>query len=162
MLVRRARACGRFSLVEVMVGTAILGLASIGLIGGILQARRMAENNVWFITAVTVAQGYVEQIKSMEYAEVGENPIPTRLDQEHSNPLVPDEWNFKLVDLFDTPEKEGDDLRMWVHPVVTEITDAARRYEITLCFRWQAPASGGGFRTYERRIDFIRSYVPRS
>lgn len=143
-----------------MVGTAIFGLLSAGLVAGILQARRLAEHNVWFVTAVTIAQGYVEQMKNMEYVELSYNPIPTKLDRDEPDPLIPGEWNLKLIDLFDTPDNPEDDMRMWVRPFVVEVTGLDRRYEITLEFRWESPARGGGFSTHQDRIDFIRSYVP--
>lgn len=149
-----------FSLTEATVGIAIFGFASAGLITGMLHARRMAENNVFYVTAITIAQGYVEQMKNMEYVELGLNPIPTKLDREFTDFLSPGEWNIKKIDIYDTSDTSSDDLRMWIRPLVTEITTSDRRYEVSLQFRWEAPAPGGGFSFHEDRIDFIRSFIP--
>lgn len=56
-----------YSLIEVMVSMSILAILALGMSSAIITARFMAESNVYQNTSFTVAQGYIEQIKSMEY-----------------------------------------------------------------------------------------------
>ena len=46
---------------------AILSIFSITILSAVLLGRRLSEANIYENTALTVAQGYMEQIKSMEY-----------------------------------------------------------------------------------------------
>lgn len=56
-----------FSLIEMVMGMTVLAILAAGTTAGVLLSRRIAESNVHQNTAFTVAQGYMEQIKSMEY-----------------------------------------------------------------------------------------------
>jgi Tfp pilus assembly protein PilV len=64
---RRSRA---LTLIEVMVSMGIFTLISLGVLALVTQVRRIAENNVYENTAITMAQGYVEQVRSLSYAEL--------------------------------------------------------------------------------------------
>ncbi len=55
------------TLVELMIAMAILSIFSITILSAVLLGRRLSEANIYENTALTVAQGYMEQIKSMEY-----------------------------------------------------------------------------------------------
>lgn len=73
------------SLLEVVISVAILTTVCLSVLAVFLQGRRVAEGNVFENTALTVAQGFIEQIKSMDYLVLLEvwgdpeaNPIPTK------------------------------------------------------------------------------------
>ncbi len=51
---------------ELMVGMFVFSLLSVGVTASIIQVRRLAQVNVLRTAATTVAQGYVEQIMSMD------------------------------------------------------------------------------------------------
>lgn len=75
------------TLIEVIVSMGIFTLISFGVIALVTQVRRIAENNVYENTALTMAQGYIEQIRSLPYAELeaaasftGTPPLPPAPD----------------------------------------------------------------------------------
>jgi len=58
------------TLVEVTIGSAVLALLSIGILAAFLQSRRLTEGSIYQNAALTALQGYLEQIKSIEFADV--------------------------------------------------------------------------------------------
>lgn len=71
-----------FTMVEVVFAIGIFGLCGVGIASAFLQSRRIAESNVFETTALTVAQGYLEQIKAMDYTvieAVADDPSTTTL-----------------------------------------------------------------------------------
>ena len=66
-----------FSLVEIMISIGLLGFSGFGLLAGLLQSRQMTEAAIRQSTALTIAQGYVEQIKNMEFDSLDEATLPT-------------------------------------------------------------------------------------
>lgn len=59
-----------FTLVEVMIATAIFTVVGFGIISLSVHLRRLAENNVYQAMAYTIAQGYLEQLNSMAWFEL--------------------------------------------------------------------------------------------
>ncbi len=72
------------SLVEILIAMTILSIFAATVLSAILLGRRLAEANIYQNTALTVTQGYLEQVKSMEYgiclAAIADNnlPLPTK------------------------------------------------------------------------------------
>lgn len=72
------------TLVEVMVSMSIFTILAAGTISVTLQTRTQAEYLVYQNAAYTAAQGYLEQIKSMEYNRLEQSvasntiPLPTK------------------------------------------------------------------------------------
>lgn len=73
------------TLVEVVVALTIFMLVAFGLAAAATQSQRLAHRNVLRNTLWTVAQGYIEQIKSISLVEIeaaladpDTQPIPTR------------------------------------------------------------------------------------
>ena len=58
------------TLVEILVALAVLALAAGGIFATLLQSRRLTEGSVVQNSALTIVQGYVEQIKNMELVQV--------------------------------------------------------------------------------------------
>ena len=59
-----------FTLVEMMIGITLLGVFMSGIFGSVRLSTVMAESNLYQTTAITVAQGYLEQIKNLPYDDV--------------------------------------------------------------------------------------------
>jgi len=59
-----------FTLMELMIGMFVFTLLALGVTAGVLQSRRLAQLNVLRNTAWTVAQGYMEQIMSINPADI--------------------------------------------------------------------------------------------
>ena len=112
------------TLVEVMIAMVILSIFSITILSAVLLGRRLSEANIYENTALTVAQGYMEQIKSMEYDVVLQSlaspltvALPTKSISalavgsviEIDDPLFLDQQNAKevMIDLRDAGNRES-------------------------------------------------------
>lgn len=66
----------------------LMGIVIVGLLSATLQSRRMTEGSILQIAALNVVQGYIEQMKSMDYVMLkksepsGTVEIITRLDHD--------------------------------------------------------------------------------
>lgn len=91
---RRTRA---FTLVEVLIASLVLTVTCGGILAMMIQSRRLTDGSIVQNSIVTVMQGYIEQIKSMEYGLITPSPagvpgadilpIPTVQDEAHSDAL---------------------------------------------------------------------------
>jgi Tfp pilus assembly protein PilV len=64
-------ACERgFSLIEVAVAMTVFTLMIVGVFAAMLQSRKMTESSIYQNSAVTVVQGYIEQMKNMDFNEL--------------------------------------------------------------------------------------------
>lgn len=86
-----------FTLVEVLIASLVLTVTSAGILAMIIQSRRLTEGSIVQNSVVTIMQGYIEQLKSMEYGLLAVslptapsvNPtIPTVLDEATPDPLT--------------------------------------------------------------------------
>ena len=86
-----------FTLVEVLIASLVLTVTSGGILAMIIQSRRLTEGSIVQNSVVTIMQGYIEQVKSMEYGLLAVslptapsvNPtIPTVLDEATPDPLT--------------------------------------------------------------------------
>lgn len=66
----RLRSKSGLTLVEVLVASAVLVLLVGGIFGSLIQSRKLTEGSIYQNSANTIMQGYVEQIKNMEFAEL--------------------------------------------------------------------------------------------
>ncbi len=132
-----------------MVSSVVLSIAMGGIMATLIQSRRLTEGSVYQNSAVTIMQGYVEQMKNMEYSQVivsaaTEPPaalkIPTMLDQANPDPLTLS-WgtppatmpaagavptggvtNTRVIDINNTPTNTKDDLEMKLWVWVQDLT----------------------------------------
>jgi prepilin-type N-terminal cleavage/methylation domain-containing protein len=101
--VKPTRSPAAMTLVEVIIAMAVLALACGGVFATLMQSRRLTEGSVVQNSALTIVQGYVEQIKNMELKDMlggtldakgnpvlsaGNFSIPTKLDDLTPDPLV--------------------------------------------------------------------------
>lgn len=179
MTLSRDRRSG-MSLLEVMIATVIFSIVILGVVKGLVFARRLSENNVWRASALTVAAGYLEQMRAMtlndlvEAAGTPPEEIPTEVNQGSGDPLWPNSWpaasgdsavNRKTVDVNDTPSNEGDDMVIEFNPQLSLVDDAnGSRIVIRLDYRWEPPEFRGvdSSRWPTGTLHLIRSRIPNS
>jgi type II secretory pathway pseudopilin PulG len=166
-----------FSLVEIMISIGLLGFSGFGLLAGLLQSRQMTEAAIRQSTALTIAQGYVEQIKNMEFDSLDEATLPTLFHEGAADTLTvsptpanpnlgisnTDILNSKSIDINNTADISDDDMSMDIVVYVDDITDEsigigeARRVILKYEYIYS-----DGYRTHtEKNILYsVRSEVP--
>jgi prepilin-type N-terminal cleavage/methylation domain-containing protein len=83
-----------FTLVEIMMASVVMSIVLGGLLSMIMQSRRLTESSIVQNSAVNIVQGYLEQMKSMDYASVTLSPatgtatIATQLNESATDPLT--------------------------------------------------------------------------
>lgn len=65
-----ARRASGMTLVEVALAMSILALSLGGILAALIQSRRLTEGSVFQNSALTIVQGYVEQMKNMELKDI--------------------------------------------------------------------------------------------
>jgi len=182
--VRRATRSG-LTLVEVMVALGVLAMLMLGLFAGLIQSRRLTEASIYQNSANTIIQGYIEQMKNMEFEELSRAVIPTRLDEATLDTLTPSALpvidpdtvvlgtvplgvtdNIKTVDVNNTPTITTDDLTLhiwvWVQgldsPAAATLAQA-RVLGITMIYVWEH-RDGAQVRRFMGNVRTIRSFVP--
>lgn len=136
---RKPSSKAAFTLIEVMVAAVIFTITGVGVLAGLLQARKMTEGSIYVATATTVAQGYIEQIKNMDFNLLDSSTIPELISQgtadtltispmtadvESGNPNT-DVVNVRSIDINNTPENAQDDLEINFVVYIDNITDEA-------------------------------------
>lgn len=156
------------TLVETVVAMTVFSLIAAGVIGLTVQSRRMAESAIRENTAATVAQGYLEQIKSVEYsalvdaiADPTNIAVPTKTDQDTNDPILLNVQNQKTLVIHTTDAGTPSRfMRFWITVRGTDLAAAGRQaLEFTVQFQWE----GNDRRIGEVKgstIRFVRSYVP--
>lgn len=161
-----------------MLALSVLTMLSLTILSSVLLSRRLAESNVYENTALTVSQGYMEQIKSMQYSDITDcilsgDPLPCKSvstlaagpDIEEDDPLVIGAENDKQVaiDLKDDGAGGFREIIMQykVTPTVTNCEPAIgiRALEITLNYQYLSPETGSpSWKSGSTR--FVKSWVP--
>ena len=156
------------TLVETVIAMAVFSLVAGGVIALSIQSRRMAESAIRENPAATVTQGYLEQIKSIEYstlvnavADPTNIAIPTKTDSLTDDPILLNVRNQKTLVIHSSDEGTPTRfMRFWITPQATDLAAAGRKaIEFTAVFEWEGNDRGvGDIRT--STIRFVRSYVP--
>ncbi len=168
------------TLIEVMLALSVLTMVSLTILSSVLLSRRLAESNVYENTALTVTQGYLEQIKSMEYDVItaclaSGDPLPCKSvsilaagpNIEEDDPLVIGAENIKTVaiDLRDDGTGTGTFyeivMQYKITPTVTNCqpTLGIQAMEIALNYEFLSPETGvPTWRNGSAR--FVKSWVP--
>jgi len=164
---REVRSRG-MTLAEIVIAMAVFSLIAGGIVGLSIQSRRMAESAIRENTAATVTQGYLEQIKSIEYsalvdaiADPGNVAIGTKTDQDTNDPIMLNVKNQKTLIINTAPDGTPNRfMRFWITPTATDLAGTGRRaVTFTAQFEWEGNDRGvGDIRT--STIRFVRSYVP--
>ena len=156
------------TLVETVVAMGIFSLVAVGIIGLNLQSRRLAESAIRENTAATVTQGYLEQIKAIEYsalvdavADPSGVAIPTKTDSTNDDPIFLNIRNEKTLVIHSTDSGTPTRfMRFWITPRATNLAAAGRKaIEFTILFEWEGNDKRVGD-VRQSTIRFVRSYVP--
>jgi hypothetical protein len=90
-------------LVELIISATLLSMGVLAVFSSLLYARSLSEGSIYQNAAVTIVQGYIEQMKNMEFADLPyvtatgtvvagggatSSQIPTRLNATTLDPLV--------------------------------------------------------------------------
>lgn len=98
-VLRRPSPTKAMTLVEVMFSMAILAMALMGILAIQMQSRRLTEGSVYQNTALTIVQGYLEQMKNIDLntllnADANGNPqisasysLPTKYNDAITDPI---------------------------------------------------------------------------
>ncbi len=84
------------SLVEVVTALGILAFTLGGVLGALLQSRRMTEGSVAQNTALTIVQGYLEQLKKMELKDLLGSANATLPIDGNGNPTFYTAGSYKV------------------------------------------------------------------
>ncbi|HSH93962.1 MAG TPA: prepilin-type N-terminal cleavage/methylation domain-containing protein [Roseimicrobium sp.] len=91
------------TLVELAISSTLLTIGMVAIFGSLIYSRRLSEGSIYQNAAVTVVQGYIEQMKNMEFADLPyitsagavvagsgttSTEIATRLNATTADPLV--------------------------------------------------------------------------
>lgn len=152
-----------FTLVEVIVGLLVFAILATSASVAFVQTQKLAHSNVMHNTARTVLQGYVEQIKGVQYAkllEIMDDPVthslPTKSissvtegdEIQIDDALFLNVENYKKV-LLDIVEKDSGELEthtmdLYVTPRATNLLNTAgiEVLEFTLDYRFESIFKG--------------------
>jgi prepilin-type N-terminal cleavage/methylation domain-containing protein len=166
-----------FSLVESIVSLGVFSVLAVSIIAVVLQLRRIAENNVYENTALTMAQGYIEQIRSLPYNELlsaaNSDTIQLRLLSANGggilltdgagNELNNNEWTRETVFLDrDASGRETQPMDFRFRVSLTDLqpllTLRSNGIEVTLTYEVALP--DGRKRSLRRTLRTVRSVVP--
>lgn len=160
-----------------MVSLVILSFMAVGVLSSMLQSRRMTEGSIYQGTATTVAQGYIEQMKNMDYRLLDEAVIPDFMSQGTIDSLAvsplpedpetgdadTDLLNSRPLDINNTPDDPDDDLVIDYVVYIQDITDFANGIGNSrrIILRWSYTASTPrGPVPFTNTLYAIRSRVP--
>lgn len=178
------------TLIEVLIASAVMVIVFSGVVGALIQCRRLSENSIKQASSVAIVQGYIEQIKNMEYTNVFNSPdisstdiiqLPTIRDQLTADPLTLSRGeaptslpaigtsaagaidNIDDIDINNTPSDTNDDLRLNIWVWVKDLSVASSDIQDAKSITLiytYEVKDGAKVRAYRDGIRTIRSIVP--
>jgi hypothetical protein len=162
-------------LVEVMVALSILAFVATSIAAVTFRVRTMAEQTVYQNTALVLAQGYVEQLRSLDYTTLAAaasastvalpliNASGATVTDESAGVMGNGDWSTETVFLDEnavgTPIQP---LQFRFQPVLTNLLTAtggvANGVEITV--NYSTTYNFGQARTFSGTLRTVRSGVP--
>ena len=164
------------TLVEVMVALVLLAMLSVSVISITFQVRSMAEQSVYQNTALTLAQGYMEQIRHLDYttlsavAQDAASSVPLPLDNSSGtsinasgNVLFNGSWYSEIIYLDQSVSgKPIQPMPFRWRPVLTSLEVAtggvAAGVEVTIYY--QVTYNFGVRRVVNGALRSVRSSIP--
>jgi hypothetical protein len=159
------------SLVELVISMAVMTIVSVSVISVTFLIRSTAEQAVYQNTALTLAQGYLEQLRSLDYASLSAaatssgntlaliNAAGNTVRDEAGNLLNAGDWAREVVFLdVNTRGANIQPLTFRFRPVLTNMPSTAAGVEITVFF--ETTYNWGVTRTYRGALRSVRSSVP--
>jgi type II secretory pathway pseudopilin PulG len=93
-IARNTGASRAMTIVEVIIALGLLAILSVSVISVTFQVRSMAEQTVYQNTALTLAQGYMEQVRHLDYTTLQScalsASVPLPLDKTNGTPVAPE------------------------------------------------------------------------
>lgn len=139
------------TLIEVVVAMVILSMLSVGLLNGVLQSRKITEENIYHSAAMNATVGYLEQLKSLPYSEIREaiddplgTPLNTVVDSTTSDPIYLSTWNFKNLTInVDEDGNTIENMDFWVWPHVEDLSAGHNQpaVAIRMAYAWRSPVT---------------------
>lgn len=163
------------TIVEVIMALGLLSILSVSVISVTFQVRSMAEQTVYQNTALTLAQGYMEQVRHLDYTTLKacaqSATVPLPLDKTDGTPVVPESgtvfgnsvWSRERVFLDQTasgtPIQPMDfRFRAVLTSLETATTNLASGVEIII--QYQVTYDYGVRRVVNGTLRSVRSSVP--
>jgi type II secretory pathway pseudopilin PulG len=186
-----SRRCRRsaFTLVEVLISSLVMAIVLGGSLALIMQTRRLTEGSIVQMATVNVLQGYIEQMKNMDYNSLRISPaaagttvvIPTQIDEVTPDPLTLS-WgspppdlpamntvppgaidNTKNITIRNPAVNPNDTISInvwiWVQDLTGASTNVTNAKSITMIYTYRF-RDGGRVRAFRGSIRSIRSVVP--
>lgn len=169
------------------MASVVMAIVIGGLLTMILQSRRMTEGSILQNATVNIVQGYLEQMKNMDYDALSVSPasgtatIPTQIDESTADPLTLSNGspptslppvgssptgavdNVKTIAIKWPASNPADTLILniwvWVEDLTGSATNVAQAKAITMVYTY-AIRDGGRLRGSRGSIRSIRSVVP--
>ncbi len=139
------------TLVEVMVAMVILSMLSVGLLNGVLQSRKITEENIYHSAAMNATVGYLEQLKSLPYGEIRQaisdpfgSPLKTVIDSTTDDPIYLNTWNYKNLTInVDENGSTIENMDFWVWPQVEDLATGHNQpaVAIRMAYAWRSPVT---------------------
>ena len=177
-----------FTLVEVMIASAVMTILLGGVLALIIQSRRLTEGSIVQNSVNTIMQGYIEQMKNMDFAAVAvpvdtsiTYTVPTALDEATPDPLTISQGAppTTLPAIGTTPTGAIDNVKniaiktpainpsdtvsltiwLWVQDLTGTSPNVNGAKAITMIYTYRF-RDGGRLRTFRNSIRSIRSVVP--
>lgn len=170
-----AGASRAMTIVEVIIALGLLAILSVSVISVTFQVRSMAEQTVYQNTALTLAQGYMEQVRHLDYTTLKacaqDATVPLPLDKTDGTAVVPESgsvfgnsvWSKERVFLDQTasgtPIQPMDfRFRAVLTSLETATSNLASGVEITI--QYQVTYDYGVRRVVNGTLRSVRSSVP--
>ena len=165
------------TLTEVIVGLTLLAIVATSIIGITFQVRSKAEEAVYQNTALTLAQGYMEQIRHLDYttlravAQDSSSAVPLPLNNASGNAITPvsgtffgnGTWSTETIYL--DQNSQGQPIqpvtfrfRAVLTSLETALSGLASGVEVTIYYR--TTYNFGVTRTNNGSLRSVRSSVP--
>lgn len=173
-----------------MVSSVVMVIILGGVLATLLHSRRLTEGSIFQNSTVTIMQGYIEQIKNMEFAQVNVSPattpstpvtLATVQDQTTADPLTvsvgtpPSTMpavgvtptgavnNNKVFDINNTPTIANDNLNLNIWVWVQDLTGTAANVtnaKAITMIYTWQVRDGNRTRSYRGSVRTVRSLVP--
>ena len=174
VLCRLRREAG-LTLAEVLVSLGVLAFVATSIIGVTFQIRSMAEQAIYQNTALILAQGYVEQLRSLDFttlhsaAQDSAVALPlvsasgTTLTSEAGSTLTNSSWTREVVFLDENARGTAiQPLTFRFRPVLSSLaaTTGGVAQGVEIVLHYETTYNFGRTRTFTGTLRTVRSAIP--
>lgn len=121
-----------------MMGMFVMGMACMAGLSAMLFCYRASDSNLRTIAATATAQSIAEQIATLDYESLANNPLPVDVPAIPSGTIAPGVWVTRTDDIHNTPSVTTDDLVMSIRIQVVKTTAAGFKCaQVIIDYTWQ-------------------------